>query len=152
MPRMARLAVALALLCVATGAAAAPELARSALLSVHGVAAPGGLALTVQGALDRPPAVSAVAARLGSREIQATQRADGSWWLPLGAAPAARLELVVTHDGIRELLTAQAPATTAADPPAGAAGPVARRKQLLWWVLNIAIVAIAALVISRRVG
>jgi hypothetical protein len=78
------------------------------------------------------------------------RRADGAWRVPLPSHPAAsegRLDVAVTHDGIRELLTAR---VALAAPSASQPGGSGVHNQLVWWVLNIAIVLIAALAISRR--
>ncbi|MBV9696105.1 MAG: hypothetical protein JO005_04170 [Gammaproteobacteria bacterium] len=140
---------ALLLLLLLGDGAVASELARSATVQVQGSTVPGGLAVTVQGDATHPPQVSGVSARLGARQVEGTRQPDGSWFLPVGVVPGGPFELIVAHDGIRELLAAQAPPAAAA--PAVAA-PAVRRKQLIWWVLNIGIVAVAALVISRRMG
>ena len=64
-----------------------------------------------------------------------------------------KLEVLVTHDGIQEVLSATLPpsATSGGTADAGHTGSVLRdHKQLAWWVLNITVVLIAALAISRR--
>jgi hypothetical protein len=43
-------------------------------------------------------------------------------------------------------------ATAAAAAPAAAGGPLHAHQQLLWWILNITIVFIAAIAISRRMS
>jgi hypothetical protein len=126
-------------------------LAHSAALTLEGSSVPGALILRV---LPSVPAsaltVSDFAASIDGQEMPATAQADGSWRVPLPSHPAAsegRLDVAVTHDGIRELLTARiALAVPAAPEPSGSGV----HNQLLWWVLNIAIVLIAALAISRR--
>lgn len=149
MGRMSPATTLLLLLLACAAPADAAELARSAALQVQGAPVAGGLEVSVRGSTAAAPVVSAVSARLGARQVEGVRRDAGSWFLPVGVVPGGEFELIVTHDGIRELLTAQAPAAAAAP---GAAEPAARRKQLIWWVLNIGIVAIAALVISRRMG
>jgi len=60
----------------------------------------------------------------------------------------------VTHDGIREVLRAKIapPAAATAQTPAAAGGGAVSgvHRQIVWWILNIAIVLIAALALSRR--
>jgi hypothetical protein len=78
-------------------------------------------------------------------------------------ASEGTLDVTVMHDGIRELLqatipwpkaAAPAPAPAAARAPAAAptpgAGGTGVHRQIVWWILNIAIVLIAALALSRR--
>jgi len=106
----------------------------------------------------------------------AAHQPDGSWLVPLPPARHGRLDVFVLHDGIREVLSGTLPASGAASSATGA-GPVgpganagaaggsgagksatataaARRdyKQLAWWVLNIAVVLIAVIAISRRMS
>jgi hypothetical protein len=57
-----------------------------------------------------------------------------------------QLDIVVAHDGIREILTGKI-----ALPKANVASDLWRdHKQMAWWILNIAIVMIAVLAFSRR--
>jgi len=68
-------------------------------------------------------------------------------------APAAggQLEVAVTHDGIRELLSGKLPAAHAgAAAPAAGTGATGVHKQIVWWILNVLIVFVAAIAISRR--
>ncbi len=149
-----RSAAALCLLLAGLGGAWAAEpaapiaLAHSGLLSLQGTNADGGLVLRVQGGGGATPAVTAVSVRESGLELPAMHRSDGSWFVS-GRVPGS-FEVVVDHDGIRELLAVHPAAAPVSVP---AAAPTSNnRKQLIWWVLNIAIVAIAALVISRRVS
>ncbi len=59
-----------------------------------------------------------------------------------------QLDIIVAHDGIREILSER----VSAPQPALAASLWRDHKQLAWWVLNIVIVLIAAIAISRRKG
>lgn len=134
-------------------AATAPPapLAHSAQLSVEGTTTPAGLALRI---VPTPPAtalaVSGVSVSVDGRSVPATRQTDGSWLAPLGAAGAGhRLEIFVDHDGIREVLTASALPVPAA-PTAPPSGLLGDHKQMAWWILNIVIVLIAALALSRR--
>jgi hypothetical protein len=117
-------------------------LAHSALITLDGAAMPGALVLRVRS--NTPGAVANVsdfAVTLDGRELPTTARADGGW--------RGKLEVRVTHDGVSEVLNAQL--ALAAAPPAAATGVLSgAHKQVVWWILNIAIVLIAALVISRR--
>jgi hypothetical protein len=152
-----------------SGSVPLTAVARSALVSLEADAAPAGLTLRLRRAADQTPLpATGLAVSVAGRAAPATARADGSWFAPLAAAVGAGdgLEVVVTHDGIREVLSARflAPGTTPAG--AGASGPsspgaVSSRgaaslwrdhKQMAWWVLNIAVVLIAAIAISRRMS
>jgi hypothetical protein len=138
---------------------AAPQfapLAHSALLAVDAAPAAGGLTLRVRRAGGETPlAVSDLAVSIDGKSEPATARSGGSWFVPrpAGAQDAGKtIEVTVGHDGIHEVVSGRlaAPAAT------GAAGSGARavmssgRKQLFWWILNIAIVLVAAIAISRR--
>ncbi len=126
-------------------------LAHSAALTLEGASVPGALILRVRaGSAGSPVSVSDLAASIDGQELPATPQADGAWRVPLPSHPAAkegRLDVAVTHDGIRELLTAR---VALAAPTASEPGGSGVHNQLLWWVLNIAIVLIAAVAISRR--
>lgn len=58
--------------------------------------------------------------------------------------------MVLAHDGIREVLSGPLPAALGA--PAAPAGLFGNHKQMVWWVLNIAIVLIAVMALSRRMS
>jgi len=147
---------------LAAGAAAAdpPTLAitPSAQVTLAGSATAAGLTLrarpTAAGALN----ISAMSITLDGASAPATRQGDGSWYAPLPAAPAGgkggpaagKLEILVVHDGIREVLNGTLhSAPVGATPPAGG-GLLHDHKQLSWWILNIAIVLIEAIAISRR--
>jgi hypothetical protein len=126
-------------------------LAHSAALTLEGASVPGALILRVRPrTTGNPLAVSDFGASIDGQEMPATALADGTWRVPLPGHPAAsegRLDVAVTHDGIRELLTARVALAAPNAPEPGGSGV---HNQLVWWVLNIAIVLIAALAISRR--
>jgi hypothetical protein len=131
-------------------------LARSALLTLEGATLPDALLLRVRAnAGAAPVTVSDVSVALDGKELPVTPRADGSWRVPLPSRAGSAeglLDVTVTHDGIRELLRTKiaVPAAAAPTPAAPAGGGTGVHKQIVWWILNIAIVLIAALVISRR--
>jgi hypothetical protein len=136
-----------------------PPLARSALLAVDAAPASGGLTVRVRRATGQTPlVVNDLAVTIDGRSEPASARADGSWFVPrpAGAKDTGKtIEVTVGHDGIDEVLSGQlAPSARApASAPSGAAGTISSsHKQLLWWILNIAIVLIAAIAISRRMS
>ena len=128
-------------------------LAHSAQLTLEGASVPGALLLRVRplaGGTPLEPAELSVAVE--GKELPASPRADGALRvaLPAAAAGSVQVDVTVTHDGIRELLSARLPVEPAAAPAAASRFGV--HTQLLWWVLNIAIVLIAVITISRRVS
>jgi len=154
-------------------------LAHSALLAVDAAPAAGGLVLRVRRATDQTPVVvSDLAVVIDGKSEPATAQADGSWLVsrPAGMQDAGKpVEVTVGHDGIHEVLSGRlapsAGASSAASPgaaaagaasssaaPSGAASSGAARlisgshKQFFWWILNIAVVLIAAIAISRRIS
>jgi len=132
-------------------------LAHSALVAVEAAPAAGGLVLRVRRATGETPlVVSDVAVTIDGKGEPATARSDGTWFVarPTGAQDAGKtIDVTVSHDGIHEVLSGRLVSSTAvsgtAAPGAGAVIS-SSRKQLFWWILNIAIVLIAAIAISRR--
>jgi hypothetical protein len=128
-------------------------LAHSAQLTLEGASVPGALLVRVRplaGGAALEPAELSVAVE--GKELPASPRADGALRvaLPETAAGNVQVDVTVNHDGIRELLSAQLPVEPA--PAPAAASRFGVHTQLLWWVLNIAIVLIAVITISRRVS
>ena len=149
--------------CALGGALAQPgpaplaPLAHSALLAVDAAPAAGGLVLRVRRAgSDTPLAVSDVAVTIDGKGESATARSDGSWFVarPAGVQDAGKtIDVTVGHDGIHEVLSGRLVppgAVSSRASPAAGTGLSSSRKQLLWWILNIAIVLIATIAISRR--
>jgi len=140
------------------GPPAPPPLAHSALIAVDATPGAAGLTLRVRRATDKTPlVVNDLAVTIDGRSEPATARADGSWFVPrpAGARDAGKtVEVTVGHDGIREVLSGRLGAAAAPGPaPSGSSSVMSSsRKQLLWWILNIAIVLIAAIAISRRMS
>ncbi|MGH8267862.1 MAG: hypothetical protein ACRETG_03715 [Steroidobacteraceae bacterium] len=135
-------------------------LAQSAQLTVQGAVAADTLILRVQRAAGQAPVSGAqLTVSVDGRSLPAAALADGTWVVQLKDLPAGapgKLDLVVTHDGVRELLSGKL-ARPGTLPPAGsnAGGTASARRehqQLAWWLLNIAIVLIAAIAISRRMS
>jgi len=133
----------------AAGDAPLTPLAHSATLTLEGAHVPGALLVRVRASDPaRPLSISALGATLDAQPLAASGRADGTWQLALPATPApgpGLLEVRVSHDGITELLSAKLPQAAR-----GESTGAGIHNQLFWWVLNIAIVLIAALAISRR--
>jgi len=151
-----------ALPCLAQAAADIPAppftaLAHSALLRLEGGTTPTGIVLRVRHAADQTPlAVTELSVRVDGRGQPALRRADDTWFvaLPPGERRAdAALEVTVAHDGLRELLEGRIARPDPAAPADGARGGLLHdHKQMAWWILNIGIVLIAAIAISRRMS
>jgi len=138
----------------ATTAAAAqngaPVVARSALLSLTAAPSDHSLALRVTRNADHRPIVGPgrVTATLDGHSVPLTARPDGTYLLSADHENrgAHSLAVVVSHDGIRELLTG----AVSLPGEQHALELLQGHGMFAWWLLNIAVVLIAVLVISRR--
>lgn len=127
--------------------------ARSALLTLTAAPSDHSLALQVTRVSDHrpiPTGTGQVTATLDGHSVPLTAKPDGTYLLSRDheGGGAHSLAVVVPHDGIRELLTG-----TVSLPPQGeqsALDLLEGHGMFAWWVLNIAVVLIAVLVISRR--
>lgn len=146
-----------------TAAPAFAPLAHSALVTVEGASGDRTLLLRVRRTSDSQPLAGAeLTVTVDGTSAVATARTDGTWAVPIPAlAPGSpgRLAIVVTHDGVREVLDAQLPAAEGAGSGSGtrpASGGMLGRlsaflhKQMSWWVLNILIVLVGVVAFSRR--
>lgn len=133
-----------------------PPLAHSAILAVDAARAADGLVLRVRPATDQTPlAVNDLVVMIDGKSEPATARPDGSWFVarPAETQDAGKtIEVTVGHDGIHEVLSGRLAASGGAAPSGAARLISGSHKQLFWWILNIAIVLIAAIAISRRVS
>jgi hypothetical protein len=133
-------------------------LAHSAQATLETASTPTELTLRLQPAQGTTAlAVTDLVVSIDGKDAPVTPRGDNTWsvpWPPGAAARGAKLDVLVSHDGIREVLTG-----TLAPSAAGGAGAAADggrlsvlrdHKQLAWWILNITVVLIAAVAISRR--
>jgi len=128
-------------------------------LALEAAPASGGLTLRVQRATGQTPlVVDDLSVRIDGKSEPATVRPDGSWFVarPAGTQDAGKtIDVTVGHDGIHEILSGRlAPATGKSGIATSGATAVvsSSHKQIFWWILNIAIVAIAAIAISRRIS
>jgi hypothetical protein len=103
--------------------------------------------------------VDDLAVTIDGRSQPATLRPDGTWFVPhpAGAQDGGKsLQITVGHDGIHEVLSGRITmaANTSGSAASGAASVLSSssHKQLAWWILNIVIVLIAAIAISRRMS
>jgi len=161
--RLLALGAAGTLICAAAAWADSPAIAafapvaRSALVTVDGVVAADTLVLRVRRTADQQPVPGAeLSVTVDGRSVPVTARPEGTWGVPVKALPRppSRLSIVVVHDGVREVLEAQPPGAAPAPPPAEARGVASTliHKQMSWWILNILIVLIGVIAVSRRMS
>jgi hypothetical protein len=136
-----------------TPAAAAPPIpiAHSALLNINASVVPDGLMLHILHASNQIPIDGRdVTVTIDGKNQPLTVEPEvGNFLLPtkdLGEGER-QLDITVAHDGIREILSGKV-----ALPKAGGftGSWDSSRKQIAWWVLNIAVVLIAVLAFSKR--
>lgn len=160
--RLLALTAAGALACASVGLADSPAgfapLAHSTLVTVDGVVAADTLVLRVRRVTDGQPLTGAeLTMTADGRSIPVTARPEGTWGVRLSdlpAKPPGKLSIVVAHDGVREVLDGQLPGVAGA-PPASQPGSVASKlvhKQMAWWILNVLIVLIGVIAVSRRMS
>lgn len=163
----------LALLAAGALAAGAPAgtapafapLAHSSLVTVDAATNAGMLILRVRRTADQTPLVGAqLEVTLDGHSLPVTPRPDGTWDAALGSlgsSPDGTLEVTVAHDGLREVLSGglrrAAPAAGAAAGSRGHTGGTTpgllrAHQQLAWWILNIVVVLIGVIAISRRMS
>jgi len=131
----------------------AAQLAHSALLTVEGTATANALQLRIRRASDQSVVSSDdVTVTVDGKNEPVTREDGGIYSLAveeLRGDVGKDVEIIVGHDGIREILTAK---VSAAQQATSAEGLLRDHKQVAWWILNIVIVLIAAIAISRRKG
>jgi hypothetical protein len=129
---------------------------RSALVSVEAARlAPDTLTLRIRHTDQTAVVPLAVEAAAEGHNLPVTANTDGTVTVSLKdlrGTPPARLDLLISHDGLREFLSGKLAAPAAATASTAAAGLLRDHKQMAWWILNIAIVLIAAIAISRRMS
>ncbi len=131
----------------------AAQIAHSALLSVEGTATADTLRLTVRRVSDKRLVGSdAITVTVDGRNQAITRESGGGGYeVPIsdlrGDQPRD-VEIIVAHDGIREILSGK----VAVAEGASADSLLRDHKQVAWWILNIVIVLVAALALSRRKG
>lgn len=135
---------------------AAAVIGKSALLTVQGTASSNALLLRILRNADKSLITAeGVTVTLGGKSQSVSQRADG-YEIPLDDLPEAdarnpgkELEVVVPHDGIREIVSGQ---VALAEGKSTGESLLRDHRQIAWWIVNIVVVLIAALAISRRKG
>ena len=124
--------------------------ARSALLTLTVAPSDHALALRVLRLADHQliAGTGKVTATLDGHALTLTAQPNGAYLASTRdqSGGAHTLDVLVSHDGIRELLTG----TVAVPSTTSALDYLQSHGMSAWWVLNIAVVLIAVLVISRR--
>lgn len=124
--------------------------ARSALLTLTATPSDHALALRVARLSDHQliTGPGKMTATLDGHGVPLTAEPNGTYLLATRdqSGGAHSLGVVVSHDGIRELLTGTVTLPQERSPLELLQG----HGMFAWWVLNIAVVLIAVLVISRR--
>jgi hypothetical protein len=125
--------------------------AHSALLNINASVVPDGLMLHILHASNQVPidGRDVTVTVDGKNQPLTVEPQVGDFLLPtkdLGEGER-QLDITVAHDGIREILTGK----VAVPKAGGLTGSWdSGRKQMAWWVLNIAVVLIAVLAFSKR--
>jgi hypothetical protein len=125
--------------------------AHSALLTINATVAPDGLVLHILHASNQIPidGRDVTVTVDGKNQPLTVEPETGNFLLPtkdIGEGER-QLDITVAHDGIREILTGKVALPKASGITAGWDSS---RKQMAWWVLNIAVVLIAVLAFSKR--
>jgi hypothetical protein len=130
----------------------AAQIAHSALLSIDGTATGDTLRLGIRRVSDKSPVSSDdVTVTVDGKNESVTRGSGGGYEVPvndLRGDGARDIEIIVGHDGIREILSGK----VAVAEGASASGLLRDHKQVAWWILNIVIVLVAAIALSRRKG
>jgi hypothetical protein len=130
------------------------QIARSALLIVDGTAAADSLQLKIRRASDGTLINGGdIKVTVDGKSEPVTHENGGNYEVPINdlRADSSRdsprdVDMIVPHDGIREILSSKVTVTEA---PSGA-GLLGDHRQITWWILNIVIVFIAAMIITRK--
>jgi hypothetical protein len=131
---------------------AAAQIAHSALLSIDGTPTADTLRLSIRRVSDKSLVNSDdVTVTVDGRNESVTRENGGGYEVPINdlRGDAARdVEIIVAHDGIREILSGKVAVAEASSTD----GLWRDHKQVGWWILNIVVVLVAAIALSRRKG
>ncbi len=126
------------------------DFAHSAQLTVDAVESGNTVTLWIRHATDKKVIdTKDVAVSIAGKNQVVTHRTDGSLTIPtddLRGKEAKPVQLIVGHDGIRELLDGQLPPP----PQSVTSGLLGTHNQLWWWVINIGVLLIGVLALSRK--
>jgi hypothetical protein len=130
---------------------ATPDLriAHSALLTVDAAPTDDHVAFYIRRSTGQSTLNSSDVTIAVDGKVQSLQRGgDGSYLLPatdLRESGAHAVDITVGHDGIREILSGKLTL-----PRSTGGSFISEHRQIGWWILNTAIVLIAAIALSRR--
>ena len=149
----ALLAIAAALAGTAAAQAAQQplaQLARSAQVIIEGARSGNTLTLRIRRTGDQTLVGSKdITVSVDGRGQRITPQPDGSYAVSLDNSQSKDeppLQIVVGHDGIREVLDGKLPRAGSIS----ATNLLGDHKQLAWWILNVAVVLVGAWALSRR--
>jgi hypothetical protein len=130
----------------------AAPLAHSALITVEGTSTADALQLRIRRVADKSLlGGDDVTVAIDGRNQSVTRGKGGLYEVPINdlrGDGARDVDVTVTHDGIREIVSGKVSIAQASS-----AGSLFRdHKQVAWWILNIVIVLVAAMAFSRRKG
>jgi hypothetical protein len=127
---------------------AAFQLAQSAQLTVRATVDDEWLTLSLWRAGSQTPLMTKdVRVSVAGHAIPVSVRPDGTFVLPvkqLGTTSTPTVDVIVGHDGIHEVLSGTL--TLKESAPASSGG----HTQMIWWVVNIALVFGAAMYLTNR--
>ena len=130
----------------------AAQIAHSALLSISGTTTDDALRLGISRVSDKSPVSGDdVTVTVDGKNEFVTRESGGGYEVPvndLRGDGARDVEIIVGHDGIREILSGKVVVAEASS----TGGLLRDHKQVAWWILNIVIVLVAAIALSRRKG
>jgi hypothetical protein len=132
------------------------QIARSALLVVEGTAADDSLQLKIRRVSDGTAVNGGdVTVTVDGKNEPVTHEKSDMYEVPVhdlrgngSQDGASDVDIVVAHDGIREILSSK---VTVAEASSGGS-LLGDHKQMAWWALNIVIVLVAGIAITRRKG
>jgi hypothetical protein len=126
------------------------DVARSAQVTVEAAESHDAVTFWIRRASDKKLIGGKdVAVSIAGKSQVVTQRTDGSYSIPtddVRGKEAKPVELIVGHDGIRELLDGQLPPP----PDESGTGFLGGHNQLAWWIINIGVVLIGVIALSRK--
>ena len=126
------------------------DVARSALLSVEAAESPDTVTLWIRRVADKKPVDGKdLVVSFGGKNQVITSHTDGSYTVSAGdlrGKDPKAVQIIVGHDGIREILDGRLPPP--ADKPVS--GILGGHGQLAWWIINVGVVLIGVIALSRK--
>jgi len=126
------------------------DVAHSALLVADATETGDRLALSIRRAKDHSVVDSKdVTVAIDGKGQTVTRLSDGSYSVPLDdlrGKDAKAVQIVIAHDGIREILDGKVPGVS----ESSAANLLGGHKQLAWWIINMVVVLVGVTALARR--